>query len=301
MHCDPRQLAILAQRRARVVAAGVLALLLLLGLSAGAQNPVTFSPDVTADLGTVSAAVVAHHRLALDDAAGSVALMAPGTLPPHADVTGYEPLASGESLFAFDVTVDLPGLPAGMPAEPRDVVRFDPLSGLFSLEFDGSLEGVLLGAAVDAVGVDEAGDLLLSFDITISLVPVGPVHDEDLVKFAAGAFSLEYDGSAHGIASGLDLDGVSKQLGSDVLLLSFDASGTAAGVDFDDEDALAFDTVLLTYAMHFDGSLSDPTGWPPADLVALPEPGGTTSLLFGVGLLALLGWCRGCGPTSAGV
>ena len=57
---------------------------------------------------------------------------------------------------------------------------------------------------------------------------------------------------------------------------------------FDDEDVLAFDTVALTFSMHFDGSQSDPTDWPPADLIALPEPGSLLSLVFGALALAAL-------------
>ena len=48
------------------------------------------------------------------------------------------------------------------------------------------------------------------------------------------------------------------------------------------------DTIALTDAMCFDGSTSDPTDWPAADLVGLPEPGPALSLLFGALALAVL-------------
>jgi hypothetical protein len=40
--------------------------------------------------------------------------------------------------------------------------------------------------------------------------------------------------------------------------------------------------------MHFDGSTSDPTDWPAADLVALPEPGFLPSPPSGALALAAL-------------
>ena len=247
-----------------------------------------FSPDITANLGTGAPAVVTDEGVAIDDAAGSVVLFLPaGTLPPAVDVDGYDLLPTGESLLVVDVTVTLPGLPPGMPAEPR-VVSYDPMTTLFTTVFDGSAAAVPANARIDAVATDPGGDLLLSFDTSVTLPGVGPVDDEDLVVFMGGPFAMVFDGSANGVAPGLDLDAAHRVVGTDELQLSFDGSGVLGGVFFDDEDVLTFDLATLTYAMFADSSLSDPVDWPAADLVALPELGGTAPLIAGAALVAKL-------------
>lgn len=247
-----------------------------------------FSPDITAQYGTVVPALVEDEDAANDDAAGTVAIPAYlgsmfGAIPASAEVAGFELSSSGAVgfLLTLDTTVALPGLPAGSPAEPRDVVRFDPSTVSFSVFFDGSANSVPDGVAIDAVAANASDQLLLSFDTTVSLPGVGAVDDEDLVRFASGSYSMEYNGSVFSIPAELDLDAAHRVKSSNSLLLSFDSSGSVGGVAFDDEDVLAFDMVALTYAMHFDGSTSDPTDWPAADLVGLPEPDVAVSLLFG--------------------
>ena len=260
-----------------------------------AQSPVIFSPDITAQYGTVVPALIEDDDAAADDAAGAVTIPAYlasmfGTLPASAEVAGFELSSSGAvgSLLAVDTTVALPGLAAASPAEPRDVVRFNPATSSFSVFFDGSANSVPSGVAIDAVATDPSDCLLLSFDTTVSLPGVGTVDDEDLVRFASGTYTMEFDGSAKGVPVELDLDAAERARGSNLLLVSFDGSGSVGGVAFDDEDVLAFDTVALTWSMYFDGSQSDPTDWPAADLVALPEPGSLLSLVFGALALAAL-------------
>jgi hypothetical protein len=268
-----------------------IAALLLLAPGAWAQNPVFFSPDITANFGTVLPALVTDEDVARDDAAGSVTPFIPtGTLPPQVDVDGFDLQPSGASLLAVDVTVALPGLPPGMPAEPRDVVSFDPITGVFTMVFDGSTLGVPMGARIDAVATDfTTGDLLLSFDTSVTLLGVGAIDDEDVVAhLGAGIFAMVFDGSANGVAAGLDLDAANRVWGTDLLQVSFDGSGVLAGVPFDDEDVLDFDLVAATYAMFADSSLSDPVDWPPADLVAVPEPPGVAALLPGAVLTLAL-------------
>jgi hypothetical protein len=263
--------------------------------ASGAQHPVIFSPDISAQYGTVLPTHVDDDKAAVDDGAGKVAIPASvaamfAAVPASAQVADFE-LSSAPAvglLLAVDTTVALPGLPAGSPAEPRDVVRFDPTTGNFSLFFDGSANGIPDGVAIDAIATDPSDRLLLSFDTTVSLPGVGTVDDEDLVRFASGMYTMEFDGSAKGVPAELDLDAAHRNHNGNTLLLSFDGSGIAGGVAFDDEDVLAFDTVANTYAMYFDGSQSDPTDWPAADLVGLPEPGAGASLLGGMAALAAL-------------
>jgi hypothetical protein len=153
-------------------------------------------------------------------------------------------------LFSPDVTAALPGL--ATPAEPRDVVAFDPGTSTFSYAFVGAANGVPPGARIDAVSRDPAGKLLLSFDVTLTLPGVGTVDDEDLVRFSGGSFGMVFDGSANGSAPG-----------------QHPGPGT--------------------WEMYADASQSDPTHWSGVDLVALPEPGFAASFASGALLLALLG------------
>src|SRR4030095_15192055 len=106
---------------------------------------------------------------------------------------------------------------------------------------------------------------------------------------------VAFDGSAKGVPAELDLDAAQRAATGNNLLLSFDGSGSVGGVACDDEDVVAFDPVASTFSMYFDGSVSDPTDWPAADLVGLPEPGAGASLLDGVAALgALRIWRRRC-------
>jgi hypothetical protein len=266
-----------------------------LGLASPAiadQNAVIFSPDISSHYGTSDALLVEDDDAAHDDGAGTVTIPSHlaaifAAMPASAEVASFELSSSAPVgwLLAVDTTCALPGLPAGSPAEPRDLVRFESSSAAFSVFFDGSLNSVPDGIAIDAVATNTNDQLLLSFDTTVSLPGVGSVDDEDLVGFASGSYTMEFDGSAHGVSTELDLDAAHRLKGGNQLLLSFDGSGSVGGVAFDDEDVVAFDTAALTYAMSFDGSVSDPDDWPAADLVALPEPDSTTLLLCGAAAL----------------
>ena len=256
-------------------------------------HPVIATPDITADLGTAASAIVRDHDAASDDGFGSVAIpayLAPmfAAIPANAEVADFE-LSSSPAvgwLLTIDTAVSLPGLPGGALAEPRDVVRFDRGTSTFSVFFDGSANAIPSGVSIDAVAVDASDRLLLSFDTTLSLPGAGMVADEDIVRFQAGSYALEFDGSAAGIAGELDLDAAHRVRDSNLLLVSFDGHGNVPGVTFADEDVLAYDTVAHTWAMYFDGSQSDPNDWPAADLVALPEPGPGVSMLCGAAALA---------------
>lgn len=275
--------------------AGGAALLLLLAASAYAQNGVLFTPDVSARLGTVSVAIVEDEDIALDDAFGSVTPVLAtlqAALPANAELAAFDQNTAGELLIALDISVALPGLAATAPAEPQDVLRFQGATATFDRIFDGSANGVPQTARIDALGVAANGALLLSFDTSVSLPGVAAADDEDLVSFASGSFTLVYDGSASGIDPSLDLDAVNRNAATGRLLLSFDGSGSVGGVFFDDEDVLAFTPGAGSYAMYFDGSQSDPIGWPPTDLVAIPEPSTRAILCAGGLVLALLARAR---------
>lgn len=246
-------------------------LALLISTTTQAVTPLSelrYSPDITVSLGSPVAMTIVGGRVATDDLMGSVTPTdIVFALPAGTHVSAYHLKSSGDILLALDTAV---GLPGGLTAERRDVVLID--DGTYSLAFVGSAEGVPASAAVDAVGLASAGnDLLLSFDSTVSLPVVGTVGPEDLVRFtAAGAFSeIYFDGSAAGVAAGLNLDGAFNLEMQNNLLLSFDGSASVGGVAFNDEDVLEYDRDTGTWELAYDSSVVA-AAWPAgADLRAL--------------------------------
>ena len=252
-------------------------------LAAPPPGPISLSPDVFAVLGGTA---VGHQEVVVDDGMGGVTPVALGPLPAEADVTGYHVAPNGDRLFSLDIDVALPG---PTEVEPRDVVRYDGAS--YSLAFDGSTAGVPDGAAVDAVSMTGAGDLLLSFDTTVVLPAAGggslTVDDEDLVSFDGSGFTLVLDGSAAGIPASLDVDGV-EDLGGGSYALSFDGSGSIGGVSFDDGDVVEYDSGTSTWTLVYDGSAAGLADGTNADAIAVPEPSVPALLLPGLAALFAL-------------
>jgi hypothetical protein len=260
-----------------LVAVGVGA---LLPTVARATGSVSLSPDVTVSL---DALVFDDEDVAVDNLLGISTPVGLGALPAGAAVTAYHPLPNGDHLFALDTTATLAG---PLLVRPRDVVRYDGIG--FALEFDGGAAGVPDSAGVDAVSRTTAGELLLSFDTTVALVGGVTVGDEDLVQWDGASFVLVFDGSAEGVADGLDLDGAHQAIGGK-LGLSFDGSGSLGGVSFDDEDVLLFDASGTTWTLAYDGSaLHAALAAADVEAIALPEPAQFALLASGLAWLALL-------------
>lgn len=216
---------------------------------------IRYSPDVTVALG---AATVDDDGVASDNLLGGVAPVPVGTIPPEAALDGYHLLPNGHQLLSFETTVALPG---GITARPADVVRFDGTA--YTLEFDAAARGVPPGVDVDAIGAAENGDLLLSFDVSVTLSGV-TFDDEDVARFDGVSFTSFFDGGAAGVDPALDLDALD-YLCDGHLLLSFDGSGVVGGVAFDDEDLLEYDPAASTWELAYDGS-AEHAAWVPADL-----------------------------------
>jgi hypothetical protein len=245
-----------------------------------AQGTVALSPDTTVALGGTT---FADQEVLSDNQMGSVAGLPLGTLPDASDVNAYHLFTDGDQLFSLDTTVDLGG---GLTVGPADVVRFDGTTD--TLEFDASAEGIPDGAVVDAVTEHGSGDLMLSFDTSVDLGGGVTAGDEDLVRFdGVSTYSVFFDGSAEGVAQGLDLDGAGFQASDGHLFLSFDGSGTLGGVGFDDEDILEFDATGPTWSLFYDGS-AEHSALAAADVIAVPEPGRLLLLVSGVSGLLLL-------------
>ena len=239
--------------------------------SATPLSEVRVSPDTTVTLGT---STVDDETIAIDDLAGHYAALGLGGIPPETDLDAYALLPNGQQLISFDTTVNLFD---GSTPKPGDVWRYNGVG--YTVEFDAAARGVPGGANLDAVAV-YGGALLLSFDIAID---VGiAVEPEDLVRFDGTGFSLFFDGSAAGVAPGLNLDAADYLPCNGHLLLSFDGSGSIGGVDFDDEDMLEFNRVS-TWEMAYDGTAED-VRWGDVDLDAVQAKvnvGAGSPLTFG--------------------
>jgi hypothetical protein len=208
-----------------------------------------------------------------DMTSGLVSPVATDPLPTGAHIIAHHwrPLPSGAELFAYDTAVLLPD--GTTTARPGDVVQrarlFDLQSGQYfvsySLMFDAKANGLPDGTMTDAVAVADNGDLLLSFDTTVTLGG-STFKPQDLVRFNGTTFSLFFDGTAAGIADGINLDGA-QLLSNGHLLLSFDISGTVGGVTFRRADILEYDPSGHAWEKTYDSAALHPE-WAAAKLVA---------------------------------
>ncbi len=215
------------------------------------------SPDITISM---DAQTVTDQNVALDGVAVSLASL--GVLPVNTDVSAFHVLANGDRLFVLDIATSLPG---GLYAEPRDVVRYN--GSTYSLDVDGSVAGVPVGARIDALSMHQTGALLMSFDITVNLNGL-LAADEDLLRLDSGVFSMFFDGSAEGIASALDLDAAHYLPNSNQFLLSFDTSGQIGSLRFNDDDVMFYNPANATWSVAYRGA-SRHADFVAADLNAL--------------------------------
>jgi hypothetical protein len=180
------------------------------------------------------------------------------TLPPGVNLDGFERTSTGDVYFSTDVSTAIAGLAAPGVAGPGDVVKVTA-SGPTRV-FSAESAGLPPGTNVDAVGVESNGDLLLSFDTTVKLGSL-TIAPEDVVRVNPSTFAVAivYDGSAQGIAPGLNLDAVSRRTDTSHLSLSFDGAGSAGGVAFSARDVLDWNPTTGAYALVYKGSAA---GWP---------------------------------------
>ena len=199
---------------------------------------------------------------------------APGiSLPKGAKLDGFDRLPNGDVLFSTDVPVQLAGLPAPGVAMPGDVVRVTGSGPV--LAFSAAAAGLGPGTNVDAVGAEANGDLLLSFDTVVTLGG-RTIDDRDVVRVDPATFAASrvYDGASQGVAAGVDLIGVYRNLSTGHLLLSFDGTGTLGGVAFSARDVLDWNPATSVYALAYDGAaLGWPNGAKLADVSGFPVDG----------------------------
>ena len=263
----------------------------LLALMAGAGTASAqwlFTPDTTVD---ASGVTITPRDVVTDLGTGPLSATTVPDLPDGVGLAAIHADANGDWLYVPATTVELPG---PVYASRRDVVR--DASGSITIELEGSTAGIPPGVAIDALALTSAGELLLSFDTAVAL-PGLTVGDEDVARWNGGLWTLFFDGSAEGVPEDLDLDGVHFVPALDALRMSFDRSGSIAGLSFDDEDVLGFDRSASSWSLELDGSARD-AALAAADLVAVPEAGTSLLLLTGSVALAAAGLSRGRRPHS---
>ncbi|MFH0795137.1 MAG: hypothetical protein V2A74_14020 [bacterium] len=175
-------------------------------------------------------------------------------LPANVDLDALDYVNYPDNIyFSLDCDTTLSG--AGAVAD-EDVIKWN--GSAFSLAWDGSSNGLPSRVDLDALDVISEGPLVFSFSLDASANLTGPglVEDEDLVRWNGSAFaaSLDFDGSAEGVPSRLDLNAFSRMSGLE-WVMSFDATATVDSVTFEDEDLATFNTGSATFTgLFFDGS-----------------------------------------------
>ena len=236
------------------------ALVLGLGLPLFQCLPLLADASVIRDRDSFDVDTELNAGLLRDDqfsATGVAEDLIPGGLPAATDLQALAIQENGAIYFAVDSSIELSG---GLLAEPGDVVKVEAGSEP-GLEFDRSSLGLDPGASIDAITVtDDAGfPLAISFDVAVELPTTGGfflADDEDLVKTDGVTFEPYFDGSAAGIPAAADLDAAQLDVDAEELRLSFDISGIVAGLLFDDEDLLGYETTGGNWRLVRDTSLA---------------------------------------------
>jgi len=120
--------------------------------------------------------------------------------------------------------------------------------------------GNLIGSAVGSGIIDPLLGALADNGgptLTHALLPGSPAIDAGDPAAVAGAGNtplFDQRGTGFDRVRGRQIDMGAFEVQSDVLLLSSTTSGNVGGVQFADEDILAFDSSLGTWSMFFDGS-----------------------------------------------
>ncbi|MEW5985464.1 MAG: SBBP repeat-containing protein [Chloroflexota bacterium] len=157
----------------------------------------------------------------------------------------------------------------------EDILVFEGNTQTWALYFDGSDVG-LGNTDVDAFDLQADGSILFSLDASFQIPAVGPVEDEDVVRFAptslgedtAGTFTMFFDGSDVALASDLeDIDALA-MLPDGRLIVSTVGYFDVGNVVGWNEDLLVFTPTTYgwfttgSWALLFDGSdvsLAGPT------------------------------------------
>lgn len=126
---------------------------------------------------------------------------------------------------------------------PGDAVRTSPLAlaNLGVLPKEANLIGYHRGAD---------GRQLFTLDVSAALAGGVTVTPADVVAYDGNAYSIEFEGLAHGLPRGVEIDAIASVDGD--LLLSFDTAVAFAGFTAEDEDLVR--VANGSFSLFFDGS-----------------------------------------------
>ena len=176
------------------------------------------------------------------------------------------PDAANEEFYVY-VSAPGKGQVAGIAYADEDILRHDTATGQWTMFFDGTNNGLPASADIDALDYRfDTANLhtlfYLSFDQPVAVPGLGTVDDSDVVLrscfLGACAWSMFFDGSAHGLTTDAeDVDAIDVT-GSNLWLSTFGGyavpkygGGTLKGGD---EDIIIFAANYNTYIMRLDGS-----------------------------------------------
>jgi hypothetical protein len=174
--------------------------------------------------------------------------------------------------ISTDITVDL----GGTLTADEDAVEDDA----------GSVTQIDLGAlpaAADLIGYSIAanGDVLFSLDVAASLAGGIDVTPRDVVRWNGALYSIELDGSDHGIPAGAQIDAIGVVAGD--LLLSLDVTATLGNVTASDEDLLRLESTQPdVWSLYFDGSAQGVPAGADLDGADVLDQSGNLALSFDI-------------------
>lgn len=218
-----------AQRRSLASSIGLaLAVSLALGFTPALAVSMYVVPDAPTDLGGTT--YLSNDIVRYNTPAYSLQV----SLPPGTTIDGLHRMASGDYLFSVEAPVDL----GGTTYLPQDIIQTNG-AGVYSSFFCGKLVGIPAEVNVDAVILDSAGNLLLSFDIptTAGLVTIDP---SDLVRFmhtgvACNSWSFAgvvFDASATAPPVRAESNVTAADLRPGLTVISFDVPTTLGAATF---------------------------------------------------------------------
>ena len=173
-----------------------------------------------------------------------------GTWSAGTPVTVTVTAAAASLFFSTAGSTNPPGVTG--TADDADVYGWD--GSTYTRVWDVSSSGVPATANVDGYDRVDATHAYLSFADAVTLPGLGTVQDEDVVSWAAGAWSLWFDGSAHGLgaSANLDLDAISVVGGT--LYFSTVGSTNPPGVRGTADDADIYSWDGTAYARAWDAT-----------------------------------------------
>lgn len=185
----------------------------------------------------------------------------------------FSPLAAQEASIDFspDITLNL----SGLVTTDENVAR-DDFANFFPIPV-GAIPG---NANVTAYHMLSNGDALLSFDITIELPGAVVARPQDIVRYDGVNFSIEFDGLAEGIPSGVGIDAVSA-LSDSVLQFSLDTAAALPSLVVSDADIIDFDGA--SFSLVLDGAVAGIPGHLDVDALHFSPENGTFYLSFDTG------------------